>query len=224
MDPITIAMMAMGGVQSISGIINGITGNAKSKKLMAQRKPYEAPEEYSDIYNLTSNLAQQGYDAFTLNYLNEQVDRSIGTSLNAATTMGADPNSIADILDRDIQARMKIGADNATKQFENFNKFMSAMQMMAGAEEAEWASRDNLIKDQLQQAANQKEQGFQNAMTGLNTIGSGLAMQQQSNLYDNRLKAFEQLFGSTPESIASQFGGVISADQQKAMKILGIKK
>lgn len=162
----------------------GIAKDAKANKLVKERTPYSTPSEMYDILNATSSMASNGYDAFTLNYLQEQINRAGGQSLNAATRLNADPNEIADILDREIMGYMKIGADNSAQQYARFDKFMEAKKMIAGSKDAEWSSRDSLLKDRIAAAAQQKQDAFQNAYTSFNAAGSLYAMDKQKSLYD----------------------------------------
>ncbi len=150
------------------GIYQSAHGEAKNKKLLAQRKAYTTPNEIADILNATASRASSGYDPGTLDYLTNQVDRGFSSSLNAATSLGADPNQLSNIFDQKIQASMKIGAENQLLNMQNFQRYLQAESVVADNSAAEQKSQQDILKDLLQSASADKAAGFQNIGSGLN--------------------------------------------------------
>jgi len=179
MDPSTILTAAQGAM----GIIQTISGDSKLKQLLAQRTSYKTPEEYFKILQATQNAAQQGYDAFTLNYLTNQNDRAFDEAAGAATRLGANPNDLAAIFDRKIQASMKIGAENHALNIKNFERFLSAEDVIGQNAAAEWKSEQEIIKDKMQAAGAEKAAGVQNIGSAANAAISIGASAKTSSLY-----------------------------------------
>lgn len=179
-DPVTAGIQA---AQTAIGLIQTISANAKIKKLMGQRVGYKTPKEIFKLLNASKSLASQGFDPATLSYMNSQVDRDMGATLGVATRLGANPNQLSAIFDQAIQARMKIGAANHAKNLENFGKYMGALEVVAANDAAEQKSRDDMIKDQIQAAAGNKNQGAQNIGNAFNSFLSAYASGKIGQLY-----------------------------------------
>lgn len=207
MDPTTIMMM-MGAAKSAIGGIQSIAGAIAGKKAMKERKPFETPEEVYENVALSQNLAQGGFDAKTLKYLNQNIDRNTSASLETATRLGGSPNSTNNILDTSIQSILGLGSENAERQFRNFDRFIGEKKALAQSLAAEWQSKDNMLKDKLQAAGQNVQNGVQNFMGGINTMGSASAMDEQAKLYKEQLDAIMSFFPSarTPGSSGSSGG------------------
>lgn len=177
----------LGGAQTLIGLGEKIIGNAKLKKLFKQRKAYETPSEIFDILNSTEFRAQSGFDPETLGFLTNKAERGFATSIGAAERLGADPNILSGLNDEYMQDIMKIGSDNAMLQLQNFDKFLSAKQLVADNKTAEWQSKENLIKDQMQAAGMEGAAGTQDLSSGLNLALSSLTSSQQAKLWQEFL-------------------------------------
>lgn len=177
----------LGGAQTLIGLGEKIIGNAKLKKLFKQRKSFETPSEIFDILNSTEYRAQSGFDPETLGFLTGKAEKGFATSVGAATRLGADPNILSGLNDEYMNDIMKIGSDNAMLQLQNFDKFLGAKELVAKNKEAEWQSKENLIKDQMQAAGMQGAAGTQDLSSGLNLLFSSLTSSQQAKLWQDFL-------------------------------------
>lgn len=173
----------LSGLQSVLGIIQMISGDARMKKLSQRRTAYQTPDEIFDILQATQNRAQQGYDPVTLNYLTNQADRTFDQASGAMLRLGGDPNELSALLDQTMQARMKIGAENHALNMENFSKYLSAVNTVAENKAAEWKSREDIIKDQMQSAGADKQAGLQNVVSAANAFMSLLSSAKTAGLY-----------------------------------------
>jgi hypothetical protein len=182
-DPVSAALSAG---QTALGIVQSISGAAKAKRLLQQRTAYKTPEEYYDILNATQNRAQGGFDAFTLNYLTNQTDRAFDSGLNTATRLGADPNQLSALFDQKIQATMKIGAENARLNMDNFSRYLGALDVIGQNKTAEWSSEQDILKDKLQAANADKQAGLQNIVGGANALTANISAGKTANLYSDR--------------------------------------
>lgn len=181
--PVTAGIIGAGAglIQTAIGAIGQGKANKKLKKLFKQRTSYETPQDIFDVLNSTQNRAQSGYDSQTLDYLTNSADRGFATQTGTALRLGADPNTISGLDDKYLQDIMRIGSDNATLQLQNFDKFLNAKTLVAENKTAEWQSREDLLKDQIQAVAGQAAAGAQNVNSGINTVvqaGSNLASSQ----------------------------------------------
>lgn len=191
---------SIAAAQTALGLVQAISGDAKMKKLLAQRKAYVTPDEIYDILNATASRVGSGYDPQTLNYLTNQNDRAFSSSLDAATLLGADPNQLSNLFDQQIQASMKIGADNQLLNLQNFQRYLQAESVVADNKAAEQKSQQDILKDKIQAAAVNKQAGLQNIGSGLN---AGLAIASDygtANLYSS---ASAPAATTTPSSTAT---------------------
>lgn len=184
------AAVAVG--QGVLGLVQSLTADAKIKKILAQRKAYQTPEEIFKILQASENKASSGYDPQTLDYLTSQTDRALGAATNTASLLGADPNDLSAIFDQKIQATMKIGAENHLENLKNFDKYISALGLVADNRAAEQKSQQDLLKDQLQAASLNKAAGGQNIAGGINTALSTLSSAATMDLYKQQLAANNQ--------------------------------
>jgi hypothetical protein len=172
-------------LQTGFGVLEGIGADQTAKRLRSQRKAFETTDEVYNIVDALSNRASQGYDAQTLSYLNDNLDRSFTDSANTALRFGGDPNTVADLFDSKMRGIMKIGADNHALNMENYSKWLSAVDMLGKNKEAEWASEQSLLKDDLQAANQKKKDAFQNIFGGINGITSLTASGNTMKLFDD---------------------------------------
>lgn len=175
--------LGLAGAQTALGIVQAITGDAKMKKLLAQRKAYVTPDEIFDILNATASRASSGYDPTTLNYLTNQTDRAFSSSLDAATLLGGDPNDLSALFDQKMQATFKIGAENQLLNMKNFERFLQAESLVADNLAAEAKSREDILKDRIQAAGFNKQSGLQNIGSGLNAALGTVSSLGTANLY-----------------------------------------
>lgn len=197
LSPTSIVEAGLGAVQTGIGIVQGIGAKRRQKNLLNQRKAFQTPQEILDILSATENNASQGYDSNTLNYLNNQTDQAFSSSVNAAETLGADPNDLSAIFNQKINAIMKIGADNHTLQMQNFSQYISALDTVGANKAAEQKSQQDIIKDKLQAEGLDLQTSAANISGGLNTITGTLAASEIGNLYnpDGTLKVKRQRSG-----------------------------
>lgn len=196
--------LALAGAQAGFGIVQSIASDNKIKKLLAQRKAYKTPEEYFQILQATQSMAQQGYDPVTLNYLTDQTDRAFSSGLSTATRLGANPNDLSALFDQKMQGIMKIGAENAQLNMANFSKYLSALDVIGQNKAAEWSSEQDILKDKIQAASQDKAAGVQNVGSAANAFISMDSAAKTSDLYSELLKNMKQ--GSKLGSLGSMVG------------------
>ncbi len=197
------AGLVIGGVQAAGGIYQTISGNAAKNKALAKRKPYQTPQEIIDILNATQSNAQLGFNPETLAYLTNQTDRAFTGALGTAERLGADPNDLSALFDQKMQSIMKIGAQDHAYNMENFSKYLSALDSVAANKAAEQKSQQDIIKDQLQSAAQEIQTGTANISGGINTAMGAYAAGQTGNLYKPKVVSANK----TAAQFANPFAG-----------------
>lgn len=188
--PVTASIVAGGAglLQGAIGIGQTSKANRRLNKLFKQRRAFETPAEIFEILQMTQNNAQTGFGAETLDYLTDQADRGLSSSLGAATRIGADPNQLSGILDGYFQDIFKIGSQNELERMKKFDALINATQLVAANSEAEWASQENILKDQMQAASGTLAAGQQNLQSGINLGVNALTTLAAKGLYDDKTK------------------------------------
>jgi len=183
-SPVGAVEAGLGVLQTGIGIAQGIGAKRRQRNLLGQRKAFQTPQEIQDILSATESNASQGYDATTLNYLNNQTDQAFSASIGAAETLGADPNTLSSIFNQKINAIMKIGADNHAQNMNNFSQYIGAINTVAENKAAEYKSQQDIVKDKLQAEGLDLQASAANISGGLNTITGTLAASEIGNLYN----------------------------------------
>lgn len=188
--PIIAALVpaAIGIYQGIKGAADAKKAQAQSDQLFKQRKPYKAPSEVLDIFNQAQNNAQTGYDPTTLDYLTSQNNNGLNSALNTSKLLGGDPNNFSQLIDQSFQNIFKIGSENNLLKMKKFDQLLNATNLVIGNKDAEFASQDNLLKDQLQAAAQRTQVARANEQGGLNLAVNGLSAYASSKLYKDPKK------------------------------------
>lgn len=177
------ASLAYGAYKDIKGSSDAKKQQAESDRLFAARKPYKTPKEVMDVFNQTQYNAQTGYDPTTLDYLTSQTGNATNAALDTSKFLGGDPNSFASILDQNFQQIFKIGSENNLVKMKKFDALLGATNLVIGNKDAEFASQDNLLKDQLQASALKTQVDRQNQQNGLNLAISGASTIASSGLF-----------------------------------------
>lgn len=170
-------------VQSIIGINQEHKANKKLQSFFRQRKAFSTPSEIFDMLNLSQLNASQGFSDQTLQYLTGQAGSGMAKTLGVAERLGADPNDLSSVLDSYFQDIFKIGSENDLLKMQKFDRFSNALQVVASNKEAEWQSRENILKDQMQAEAQKVAAAQANVQSGLNLTLAGLSSLGSSDLY-----------------------------------------
>lgn len=186
-DPITLAAsgvgVLIGTAQSLINSGRAKRANRDLKRLFSQRKAFQTPQEVFDILNLTQFNASQGFSDETMSFLTNQSGAGLSAGLDAATTLGADPNQLSGMIDQYFSNLFRIGAESEQVKMKRANEFISAMQLVAGNKEAEWASRENIIKDQMAAATQRLTAAQTGIQSGMNLALNSAALGVGSTLY-----------------------------------------
>lgn len=209
--------LALAGAQGIMGGIQAIGGAKRAKKLMAQRTPYKTPEEVFKQMQLAQSMAGQGYDAFTLNYLTGNIDRAFSEGAGVAKRLGADPNALSGMLSQRMQSIMQVGAGNAQAHQNNLKNFSAMLGVIGANKTAEWKSEQDIIKDKLQQAATDKQQGMANITSAANALIGITSAKATADLYKEDQTAIANTQQNSIFNAMPQLGRVNSVNPPDPM-------
>lgn len=178
------------GAGAVTGIVETLIESGKVKKankemkrLFSKRKAFQTPQEVFDILNMSQYNASSGFSGDTLNYLTGEASEGLAAGLGTAKILGADPNQLSGMIDQYYGDIFKIGAESDLIKMRKFNDLTGALQLVAANKEAEWASKENIIKDQMQAVAQRISAGQQGINSGLNFAINSAALLAQNNMY-----------------------------------------
>ena len=198
------AAIVLSAVSIASGIIQAAAAAKRRKalsreqdRLLAQRKTYKTPSETYEILNAAENRAQSGLDPATLAYLTGESNNAFGSALSVAQYLRADPNSLSGIYDQHLNNIIKIGAENHNQNMKNFTGYIGALGAVGESKDAEWLSRDNLLKDQMQAkqadinfAAASEQSGYNTAISGVSNLATALLYNTGDGTGSKKFKDF----------------------------------
>lgn len=188
LDPFSTVLA---GAQTAAGLIQTISGANKTKSLLAQRSAYKTPEEIYKILNLT--LSGAGGDTITRDFQTNQIDRAFSQTLGTATRLGADPNDLSSLFDEKINGLMKVGQEFHASNMESMSKVLSAYNLISDNKAAEWSSQQDILKDKLQSASQEKAAGIQNLGSAANAFIGLSAASKTGDLYKQIADALSAL-------------------------------
>lgn len=200
LDPTALIGEGLGAIQSAVGVVQAIKAKKAQKKLLAQRKTFQTPDEIFDILNATQANAQSGFDPVTLNYLTNQTDQAFSGSIGAAERLGADANDLSAIFNEKVNSIMQIGSQNHQLNMANFSAYLGALDTVAANKAAEQKSKEDLLRDKLQAEGLNLQAATGNIAGGINTGLAALSASQIGNLFnpDGTLKTNDTSGGLNP--------------------------
>lgn len=197
------AAIAVGAVSIGVGVVKGAKAKKESKKLLAQREAYQTPDEVYEVLNATQANAQMGFDPATLSYLTNQTDNAFAGSIATAERLGADPNALSAIFGQKINGIMEIGAQNHQMQMQNFSAYLNALSSSGASSAAEQKSQQDLLRDELQVVAQDKQVASGQISQGVNSVIAGASMYGMDKLYNpqnRQLDKFNKAYGNQGDS------------------------
>lgn len=177
-DPVTAITVGSSVVKTIGGLFGKDNAQDEMKRLQAQVKSYQTPDEIFKIVQASQNNASQGLDAETLNYETTQIDRGFTSGLNTMLRLGGDPNDAAALYDQKIRATLKVGSDNHAENMKNFQIYLNSLGTLAANKAAEQKSKQDIIKDQIQATAGQINESNKDIWNGVNGVIAGVSYEE----------------------------------------------
>lgn len=174
--------IASAGVGLLLGLGEGIWGASEKKKyqnqinaLNANRPQYEInPEEYNMV-NLAESRANQGMGGAARQQLQNNTDRTLATTANAALMGGADANSIGNLVDKSQQAYNQNAIYDDQARMQNLANLQQSWARMSADKDKQWdINKEQPWKDKMTALSQQLAGANNMMMSGFNLAGSGL--------------------------------------------------
>lgn len=179
---------AIGGSVALTtlgvGLLQKRSANKKIKAAQDARKPYKTPDEIFQILNATENKSQG--DTITKDYNQNQLDMSFGNALGTAELLGAGSNQLSALFGQKIQGQLEVGQQFHLSNMEAFGKYLNALNVVAENKAAEGISVDNMLKDKIQSAAQQKADANTTINSGINGLVSAASTYGTNQLYKDK--------------------------------------
>lgn len=179
-----VAGAALSALQTGWGIYQDIKSQKKINSLLTQETPFQTSQQIYDILNATLNQAQG--DTITRNFETNQVNQNLSDSIGAATRLGADPNVLSSIFQNSVNGIMKVGEDFHQSNTAAFSNVLNAFKLLADNKDAEYASKQDILKDKLAAAGANLQTGTQNISGGLSGILSSLSSKATGDLFKQK--------------------------------------
>lgn len=181
LNPIAAVNDALAAVQTGIGIVKSIGAKKRINNLIDQLTPYTTPDSFYQGFNLTESRAQG--DTVTRQYQTNALDNTFASYLSSATNLGADPNALSAAFGQKIQGMMQIGEQFHQSNTEAFSAMLQGYNALAQNKTAEWASKNNRIKDKIQAENANFKTANDNINNGLNSLQSSLSAQQIADMF-----------------------------------------
>mgnify|MGYP001096089888 CR=1 FL=1 len=196
------AQIVLGAYQAAVSYTDKKDAQLKQDRLANIRNntTYQTPIELYKQSNAYENMAQSGFAPEELTYLTTQSNQALQNSLYTSEVLGGDPNDLSFLYNQHMNDIMRIeGADHA-QRMENFSKYINSLGTIADSKTAEWVSKDNILKDQLQAAQAGRTEAAKSEQSGINAALAGLSAVYSDSLYkdeqsQNELKPFTSAYG-----------------------------
>lgn len=180
----TALQAAEGIVQTGVGLIEGGAARKRQRGLLAQRQTFQTPDEIGKILNLTLN--QAGGDTISRNYSQNGLDNAFSSYFGTAERLGANANDLSSGFQQYMQGQFKIGDQFHQSNTEQFSKVLSAYGLVAQNKEAEYVSKQDLLKDRLSAEGLNLQSAAGNIQGGLNTTNAAISSYAIQQLYKNQ--------------------------------------
>jgi len=145
------------------------------------------PQEQWKILNALENRSQG--DTQTRDYQTQQIDNAFAQQLGLSEILGADANDLSGLFQQKMQGIIQTGQQFHASNLESFGKYIGGLEMIGRGKDAEFASQQNIVKDQIQAAAADGQAANQTINTGINTALSAYSAYQQKQLYQDYLSS-----------------------------------
>lgn len=172
------------------GAAQFFTGNSKLKKdraeLAALKTPfYKIQDEYLKNQNIAEQQAGQGLSTDTKNFLTEEGESGLGTSISAINAGGGNPNDIARLFDTYQKNTRAIGAEDAATHQKNIEYYMGANKDLAAQKTIQWGVNEKQpYENKLKELTERRAADEQTKWGGLSTavtsaLGAGIGGQNK---------------------------------------------
>lgn len=218
MDPITIAMMAAGIGQTVSGLLTKV-----DKNLVNQRPEYAPQQGIVENQQIAESMAGRGMSDAAKQTSMNMLNRGLTSSVDAILRGGGSVNNIGDLYDSFSSGvgRMSLAEDEA--RFRNLNLFLRANEQMAQETEKAWQINEYAPwADKMQLNAAKAEAKNKNIWGGINTAISAYGLgkmgdtNKKAGLFQTKASNKTIMPGMSPTATPLSMG------QEQALNMFGL--
>lgn len=189
------------------GAYDFFKGRADEKKaneeLARLKNPfYKIQDEYTQNRNIAGNMATSGLPDATKDYLTTESQRGLGTSINAITQNGGNPNDAGRLMDIYNSSINRVAAQDAQARIGNIQNFMNVNRELAGQKTIQWSLNEYApFQRKLKELTQRKAAAQTNQNTGINTAIGAISSNETAN---QNADLMEKLFVNNQEQGASR--------------------
>ena len=170
------------GLKGALGLVQGISGLARMKKLQKQEPKYEIPKEVGEAVGMARGMAAEGMPAAQRVAAQQDIQQSALMGMRAAQDRRGGLASISNVQAGMDRSALNLAAQDVAQRQANQRFAYSAL--MAGASYADkaFANQWQSWSNRLQQSRALLGAGIQNIAGGADILGTAAIYKQRYNL------------------------------------------
>jgi len=214
-----VGSAALGVIKGVGSFFGAKSDEQKAQDELKKLKDpfYKIQNEYIQNRDIAGNLASGGLPESTKNYVTQEAQRGLGTSLAALGQNGGGVNDVARLNDVYMNSIDKVAAEDAQAKLGNIQNFFNANKELAGQKTIQWTLNEyRPFERKLKEITQRIGAAKQNQNTGLNTAISSVGAAGTA-LSNNDL--MNKLFGKKTMNAGSQNADAPNAS--KGMEAVG---
>jgi hypothetical protein len=169
------ATAAIGVGEFAYGIIKSDKAKSEAKKLAATRPTLKNSPYTQDQISLAESQLSTGMSAEAKATYEQDMDRSLSTSLNAVLKGGGNPNNVGEIFSSDQTGRQRLALMKDNLRLADIDRVTRAQDAAEEMREKQWSiNEDAPWKDSAQGNAQARQAASNEIWSGIDTAGGGL--------------------------------------------------
>lgn len=206
---VTAGVIGLG--EAAVGLINTSKANKKAKELAATR-PKLAPSPYlKDEISLAESDLSTGMSGAAKTAYEQDMDKSLSTSLGTALRMGATPNNVGSIFANGAEGRARLAMMKDNLRLSQINNLVRAQQGSEESRQQQFEFNDWMPwSDSAQANAQTKATGQSEIFSGLSTAAGGamrFGENQSAQKQQQQYLAFQKQLASLNKGTPTSSGG-----------------
>ena len=172
-----VGSAALGVIKGVGSFFGAKSDEQKAQDELKKLKDpfYKIQNEYIQNRDIAGNLASGGLPESTKNYVTQEAQRGLGTSLSALGQNGGGVNDVARLNDVYMNSIDKVAAEDAQAKLGNIQNFFNQNKELAGQKTIQWTLNEyRPFERKLKEITQRIGAAKQNQNTGLNTAISSV--------------------------------------------------
>lgn len=172
-----VGSAALGVIKGVGSFFGAKSDEQKAQDELRKLKDpfYKIQNEYIQNRDIAGNLASGGLPESTKNYVTQEAQRGLGTSLSALGQNGGGVNDVARLNDVYMNSIDKVAAEDAQAKLGNIQNFFNQNKEVAGQKTIQWTLNEyRPFERKLKEITQRIGAAKQNQNTGLNTAISSV--------------------------------------------------